>query len=352
MFNGFGDLITYSEDNSINNFQSFQRNKLDIHLYTEFQYNKYQNNSLFESNFDKTNLIKYENDFFDEKSRMNFPLEGIEVNSDSNKNEVGPDASEVFGPKEIKETPFFNLNNICCNNKFDTSEQNLVKEKAFNYNSISKSLHEEINFINLNPKEDNSSINNRNKKLMNKNDVFIIDHPKLFKIFHPGSFKKYPRDLINLISENKIDIPLSKRNKKRKRRKNYPDLIRKKIKVRFLKALKNTLNERLKYAGSKLLFDYLPQAFVKNISKKKNRGIIKMTFREVFSKDFSEYENKDIKVNKQKYKYFNSVFKYIEENEIISEKSNYNYYKKMKYINLALNLNDFFSSDNENISSF
>ena len=62
----------------------------------------------------------------------------------------------------------------------------------------------------------------------------------------------------------------SEGNKKRekKARKYKPDDIRKKIKVRFHKKIKNILNENLKKAGSQKLFSFLPQLFMGNISKK------------------------------------------------------------------------------------
>ena len=166
--------------------------------------------------------------------------------------------------------------------------------------------------------------------------------------------------------------------KEKKNRKYYSDNIRKKIKARFLKALKCAINKRLKNAGSKCLFNYLPQSFVADVAKEGNKEILDMTFKEVFSKDFTE--NEDI-VDKKCIKKFNhniAVIKYLEENEIIGKKSNYIYYKNMKYkeiyleylksrefekdinklkeekenddyikkyIKLSINLNDFFSSE-------
>ena len=56
----------------------------------------------------------------------------------------------------------------------------------------------------------------------------------------------------------------------KKKRKYKSDDIRKKIKVRFHKVLKNKINESLKNAGSTELFSFLPQFFISNISKKFN----------------------------------------------------------------------------------
>ena len=162
------------------------------------------------------------------------------------------------------------------------------------------------------------------------------------------------------------------------------DLIRKKIKGRFLKSLKLSLNEKLKYSNSKQYFDFLPPSFVQSITQNKvNKDALNLNLKELFSKDFSKDYNEKTEINLERYYHNNIVINYLEANEIISEKSNYKYYKNMKYyeiyneylnskefendimklkedgkrrkdideyyieqyIKLAFNLNDFFSSD-------
>jgi hypothetical protein len=124
---------------------------------------------------------------------------------------------------------------------------------------------------------------------------------------------------------------LAKRRIKKKIRKYNNDLVRKKIKSRFHKSLKNAVNGRLKMAGSIHLFGFLPQNFIKNVSKSKNRGIMNMTIKDLFAQDFSEGENNNKEINSKNNQENISLIKYLEENEIISEKSNYKYYKNMKY---------------------
>ena len=195
-----------------------------------------------------------------------------------------------------------------------------------------------------------------------------------FKIFHPGNNEEYPRKLINLILEKKMSTTLPQRNKRKKRKFNS-DNIRKKIKSRFLKSLKNTLNQRLKYASSIYFFDYLSSKFITNIAKLANRGILNKTFTQIFSEKLVDnYENA---VNFDKRQNNKLVILYLENNETISERSHYKYYKNMKYseiyeeylnsrefeediigikmkegtiylekyIDLALNLNDFFNQN-------
>ena len=64
--------------------------------------------------------------------------------------------------------------------------------------------------------------------------------------------------------EKKVEKNLGKK-RQRKIRKYKPDDIRKQIKARFHKTLKNILNYKLKTACSTLFFYFLPQSFISNI---------------------------------------------------------------------------------------
>ena len=117
----------------------------------------------------------------------------------------------------------------------------------------------------------------------------------MFNIFHPGSVEEYPRNLINLIAKNKAKISFPKRNKIKKKRKFNSDNIRRKIKRTFHNSLKNTLNKRLKFSNSIFFFDYLPQNFITNVTKDRNKPILNITFRQLFLNDFCEIENNEQK---------------------------------------------------------
>jgi ribonuclease BN (tRNA processing enzyme) len=112
-------------------------------------------------------------------------------------------------------------------------------------------------------------------------------------------------------------------------RKQNSDNIRKKIKTRFLKSLKKQINQKLKKAGSKYIFANLQQSFICNLSKEKNKKVLDLTLEEIFSKNFCE--EKEIKVDKEKYEHNLKVLKYLEDNKEISEKSNFNNIKNMKF---------------------
>ena len=131
--------------------------------------------------------------------------------------------------------------------------------------------------------------------------------------------------------------------REKKARKYKPDDIRKKIKVRFHKKIKNIINENLKKAGSNKLFSFLPQLFLGNISKKFNYQYMNKTFEELLSTNFSElqedYPNKDCDL--RQFEKNKETLKYLEENPKISEISGFNVLKKMKYKDI---LRRYFSS--------
>ena len=246
---------------------------------------------------------------------------------------------------------------------------------------------EKINFIN--------DINDKDVKLVNGNidagvDINITKEKKLesniintlgdadkqnkfrvyslndFNLFHPGGNIEYYKQIKEEINEQvfnqleednnkpsattskfKIYKARNKKNKKKtkekKKRKDKPDDVRKKIKSRFLKTTKNRINQMLKIAKSKEFFDFLPQCFICNISKLKNKPIIDMTFKELMSQKFYEdnekkkdklFLNKKTNPDKKKYENNAKVLKYLEENYEICRKSNFNVIGNMKFKDL------------------
>ena len=78
------------------------------------------------------------------------------------------------------------------------------------------------------------------------------------------------------------------------------------------------------------MFALLPQIFVISISKDLNIDMFNKTFKEIFSINFLDKE-KENDANFKKYKKNIDVIKYLENNKDISEKSNYNCYKNLKF---------------------
>ena len=149
----------------------------------------------------------------------------------------------------------------------------------------------------------------------------------------------------NFFSTN-IYITDSDGNKKRqkKARKFKPDDIRKKIKVRFHKKIKNLINENLKKAGSNELFSFLPQIFIGNIAKKFNNQYLYSTYEDLLKINFSDIE-KDYPNKECDYNQFNKnkkTLEYLSQNPEISRISGFDKVKKMKYRDILV---AYFSSD-------
>ena len=129
----------------------------------------------------------------------------------------------------------------------------------------------------------------------------------------------------------------------KKKRKYKPDDIRKKIKARFHKAIKNIININLKNAGSKKLFDFMPQYFISNVSIKLNNIVLNYTYEELIKTDIA-YDI--LKQNKsdtdlEKYNRNLDVLNYLNNNPEICQISIFNKIKNMKYSEI---LNAYFLS--------
>lgn len=203
-------------------------------------------------------------------------------------------------------------------------------------NIFLKSIFHTSNIPNINFEGINDSkkiVITNEQKFINKKRKFKISFPNQFFIFEKGENREL-RSLIDLFKEKKMSKKIRNHIKKRKEN---SDNIRKKIKCRFLKSLRNSLNRKLTIVGSKEKFDFLPQSFVCNVSKNLNKYILDKTIEEVFSINFikkEKKENKDNekqnKVNLDKYLKNKKVLEYIKENVEINEQLNFNEIKKMK----------------------
>ena len=119
---------------------------------------------------------------------------------------------------------------------------------------------------------------------------------------------------------------------KKKRRKFKPDNIRKKIKARFHKDLKNFINQKLKKAGAIKLFDLMPQNFITNITIKLNKQALDTTFENLILHDsLEDTGGKEKNPDRDKFNRNLEVMKYLEKNKEISQKAEFDKIKKMKY---------------------
>ena len=251
-----------------------------------------------------------------------------------------------------------------------------------NDNNFNKSNYNPINSIDLNkitclPNEDIAIIvGQENKEIKGDTNTIIETIGEVTPSIKPkegkksrgkrGPYKKKPKPIIGtetndycfpfksgkcLLSDDASDNKLKQymntifrtntyvtdsngnKKKEKKQRKFKPDDIRKKIKVRFHKKIKNIINENLKKAGSTELFGFLPQYFISNIAKKFNNQFMNMTYEQLLKINFSElqddYPNKACD-NKQ-YEKNKNTLEYLEKNPEISKISGFDKVKKMKY---------------------
>ena len=294
----------------------------------------------------------------------------IDIDSDNEaenktKNPIKNESNYSFSSKEksYENTNLLNLNE-------DNSEKTIDKSKETsqkNENSNEKSDVSKLSSINHIDEEKNNCSSNKliislsdddlkqsqiedkgsdTLSFLGKKRVLFEDYsPKDYSIFNYGEKNDYSKQIINEVLNEILELDNKKmremmngehQKKVYKKRKNIPkrkdnsDNIRKKVKSRFLKVLKNVVNEKLKLAGSKKFFNFLPQTFVSNVSKDKNKDIFDSTFKDIFTRNFCEDKDGN-QPDVKKYHHNLSVIEYLEKNKEIAEKSNYNNFKNMKF---------------------
>ena len=166
-----------------------------------------------------------------------------------------------------------------------------------------------------------------NVRFISPNKINIID------LKNPSKKRTGKRFRIYDCSENKKGIL---KKKKYKKRRFISDDIRKKIKVKFHKNIKNIINLNLKSAGSLKYFEFFPQNFITNITIKLNKLALNYTFEELIktniASDILKLKTNRIDIVKQRANL--DVLNYLDRNPKISKLSSFNIIKKMKYKNL------------------
>ena len=295
------NLDEYNEESAINIFDHFTIDKDDIlnhedELNPEINSSELNNNIFREIEMPSLDCLKFE--YFFKKSKKEFEenlisIKEFEINEGKNENfekiekvqnlenekivekeeKEEKEKKEKKEEKEEKEDILIELNN-----KNEINKDNIEKEKD---DSLKK--EEQINQNN----EINLNNNNNNKKEFK----FIVN--KAFNyMFYQTKIRKEINSIIAPLFQIKEKKSRNKFEKKKKQRKQKSDDVRKKIKSRFFKSLKNVINQNLKKANSELFFDFFPQCFIKEINRKRNKKILNMTFKELLSTNFFEEYNK------------------------------------------------------------
>ena len=236
----------------------------------------------------------------------------------------------------ICESEKLNLNFILTDNNeksFNNCDEKIVKFKQKKSLDNKEKIEKKISIKKINDIKESKE--NKIFTIAKIKKIFKVVNPNEFYIFNCGNKDKSIRKFINDTLKRKKFIIIENMENSikifiKQNRKYDADNIRKKIKARFLKYLKNAINERLIRAGSEFVFTFLPQNFICNINKKINRGVLNSTLNEVFTKDFSEISIKESS-SLENYNHNQKVLDYLKNNQIISEMSNFNIFKDMKY---------------------
>jgi hypothetical protein len=296
-------------------------------------FNDYQdiisNKSFDEQSEDMMSFLNVSNFHFEECFTKIFSKDNlIDIDLDNEaenkaKKQIKNESNYSFSSKEksCENTNSLNLNENNSEKTIDKSKETSQKNENLNEKSdvsnLSSISHvdEEKNNSSNNKliisisDEDLKQFQNEDKgsdtlSFLGKKRILFEDFsPKDYSIFNYGEYNEFSKQIINEVLNEILEIDNKKmkemmngehQKKVYKKRKNLPkrkdnsDNIRKKVKSRFLKVLKNAVNEKLKLAGSKKFFNFLPQTFVSNVSKDKNKDMFDSTFKDIFTKNFCE----------------------------------------------------------------
>ena len=301
------------------------------------------NKKSFENKKIIDNKINYENFNFCAEENKESGLDKDKYNNNINNEKLSlycnldKETKNISVPDKKLLTSTNNKNNnnqmkrvykININNSFFPFTPGKRKNNAVNY----KLSDESNSFIKINEIKNNELDSEKSSKENSTNPEQIINN---IKNIHDLQFmtKKY------------LVMPDGKKRKIKKIRKFKSDNIRKKIKSRFHKTLKDLINEGLKIAGSKKLFDFIPHFFVNNVTRKINSKFFDLSYKELLSYNFINEQYNEKALNKEAdYKKFlknQEVLKYLEKNENICKESGFDLISGKKYKDL---LTTYFSS--------
>lgn len=246
----------------------------------------------------------------------------------SDKPKVNKDYKNLKTSKnKMKRGPYKKKNKIIQEVNTEDKCFPFTKGKGF----INSGVSIELNTANLNYNIETSSENISNTELNNKEILEDSDIKNEDSNEHNNAVNN-DLGIWKFTTKKYFIASNGKKKRVKKKRKFKPDDIRKKIKARFHKTIKNIINENLKKAGAKELFDFIPQSFIGNVSKKVNNLVLDYTYKEILSSDFSDISKIGfVKVDNIKLERNKRVLKYLEENPDISKRSGFDIVKNMKY---------------------
>ena len=342
-----------SEEKSYNQISSVKLEKENyqdemnkVETIQESNYFKY---SKFKNNFSEKNNITYIDDktnfFINNKKKENNSSDLLLLVDDFNS------AYNSFSPiiNTKSNDLFFKTKNNYLNKKFtkkitkkkeykEIKEIFIIKKVKIKNNKKYKSDKDTINF------EDKCFPFTKGKGIIYINSKLNIEEEELINNKSELNRNPHENDLY-LMKFNIRKYFINEYGKKRrvvKKRKDNPDIIRKKLKSKFHKTIKRIINNNLKKADSQKLFDFLPQCFLINLTKKLNSKFFELTYKELLSTDFifelnktNDYKN--LEIDKNNYLKNKEVLEYLDKNPNISKNSGFDIIKNMKYKDLLYN---------------
>ena len=283
---------------------------------------------IFVENKNNENIIDHDESIIKEEEYLNnssilIRNDSIEITSDKSKQKIKNIDDNCSELSSITNFLLYDINNTTFNNF-------IIGNKDNNNNNIISQI---------------GTIKHNNTFLGQKRKVFYVNSPTNFQTSNYCIYNKSSRTINEILEDlytnenngTKCLFKVKNKNKKKvkiiTKRKDNSDNIRKKAKNRFFKNLKKIVNERLKMAHSKKFFSSLPQRYIINLTKKKNKIIFGLTLKELLSTNFCE-KGKDYERDLKNYYHNLEVLQYLENNKNISENSNFNIFKKKTIVQI------------------
>ena len=286
---------------------------------------------LFNNNNNKNNLLFHTENKIDKKEEENFDTNDNKINNALIQNNEKKQSNPILlkkkrGPYKKKN---LNLRNIDFGDKcFPFKTGKGIINITTKYNNKNIVPLENTDF---------SSIDLTDEKTDKTSDFFILKDNMIPTISILNNENEFY--LMKFTTKKYYYSETGRRKRVKKKRKYKSDIIRKKIKSRFHKTIKRKINEYLKNAGSKYLFDCLPQCFIGNITKILNSQCFEFTYKDLITTDFGNELKRYRHTTKDNIKYKKNlkVLDYLEKNPEISKKSGFDIIKDIKYKDLLRN---------------
>ena len=312
LFNGQGMTPQGDElDNNLNINSSFCNNNINSNF--EHSNNNIDNLADNEYSAAPVPLRRREPDIpFNNNILIEYNINNDNDNDFMNQNNIFHNEMKSFA-EHIDNGEKYPHNDFSCFNINLLESDKILEEGNMNapVNNIVSNLSNSSSSQNTNTASLSSIPNNDNSLIISSQfQIIPNNNEKNASTFSPDETKNKNKKA-NYISNTETKNDKTKQ-KKKYLRKYKPDSIRKKIKARLHKKIRDIINKNLKNCGSKMLFDYFPQPFITNVNVIQNKAYLKLTMRTLFKMFFGN-KSKD----KEKVKTNLKVLNYLDSNNKI-----------------------------------